>query len=937
MAIIDNIQAAKDAVINNDGIKRTTAALSSATNAAIDSLANFEIDNLNNQGLSFDAFGDVVNTAGNALNNLADVAGDLSKASDSVQNQINKSTAVNQVDNNTVSQTVLTVNQNSVANINTANASQMLGTANRLHSYASYTYRLSLFLLSKEDYKTISDSPESFTPRNALISGAGKDVASTDSGSRHPEFKDDFYFEDLRIQTMVGMNAGSKASNALDFNFTIVEPYGMTFLDRLLIATKGVGSKNYTDMPYLLQIEFFGHKDDGTTNFLPIPGTLKRFPIRLVAMGIEVTTNGATYKCTATPYNMGAFDDKIATAGVNLQVNGNTVEKFFNAPGVAKVGQAIEDQRFDADGKPTKTRSNTQVSVDSLTAGLNGWFEYQKTEGAREFPDEILFNIDEKIAKSKILREGIVAPGKTQMSKPGTTEGSKVAGGAAIGGDPNRKDWIINAGTTIQSIVDTVIRSSDYVHKQIADPNDPKWAGKSGEDIAKELEKTLEWYKVIPSIELLEFDDKANRFAKRITYHIKTYTVYDSKHPLGPSKKPTTWHKEYNYLYTGQNVDILDFKIDFNALFFSLLSINRSSQQTSTVNAAGKKESTKIDLPTKHKGDNNIQGTQTEIKASSGNAESKTQTIDDIQKTLYSNSKADMINITLDIVGDPDFIKQDDVYINPSQGTYDSNTKTTNNQIGGNGSLVMDRGEVFAKVKFRTPVDRSLETGLLREDGRYRESSFSGVYRVLGVMNMFGQGQFKQNVDMIRCYDLSEKEGGSISGERIKDSPQTTKNKQPPVITKKLTNVGNNQSIRAELITTPTVTGNQSNLKQQVLQASGGGLGTLSDSIADAAAAFSGGPLDLGKAVSGAIDELSGAVGLRLPPADINALVSSGSDIVQSGLNLANSFAEGVGVTGAQLDLAQIANNANEFASLAEERIRRSTNGGIDNSNSIFT
>lgn len=259
MAIIDNIQAAKDAVINNDGIKRTTAALSSATNAAIDSLANFEIDNLNNQGLSFDAFGDVVNTAGNALNNLADVEGDLSKASDSVQNQINKSTAVN-LDNNTVSQTVLTVNQNSVANINTANASQMLGTANRLHSYASYTYRLSLFLLSKEDYKTISDSPESFTPRNALISGAGKDVASTDSGSRHPEFKDDFYFEDLRIQTMVGMNAGSKASNALDFNFTIVEPYGMTFLDRLLIATKGVGSKNYTDMPYLLQIEFFGHK-----------------------------------------------------------------------------------------------------------------------------------------------------------------------------------------------------------------------------------------------------------------------------------------------------------------------------------------------------------------------------------------------------------------------------------------------------------------------------------------------------------------------------------------------------------------------------------------------------------------------------------------------------------------------------------------------------
>jgi len=945
MAIIDNIQAAKDAVINNDGVRRTTEALSTATNAAIDSLANFEIDNLNNQGLSFDAFGDVVNTASDALNNLAGVAGELASATSSAQNQLNSSltndTATG-VDNATnVPSTTLTVNQNSVANINTANASGMLGTANRLHNYASYTYRLSLFMLSRDDYHKISDSPESFTPRNAIVSGAGKNVATTDSGTKHPEFNDDFYFEELKIQTMVGMNRASKSSNILELNFTIVEPYGMTFLDRLLIATKGIGSKNYTDMPYLMQIEFFGHKDDGTTDFLPIPGTLKRFPIRILALSIDVGTNGATYKVSASPYNNGAFDDNLATAGVNLQVNGNTVGKFFNDTGVANIGAAVQgakEARGDfSDFAPPIKVSSVQVSVDSFTAGLNGWFEYQKEEGARKHPDVILFSIDPAIANSKILRTNIVPPKKTQMAKPGTTQASQVAGGAPIGGDPNRKDWVINAGTTVQKVIDQVIRASDYVHNQIADPNDPKWAGKSSQQIADELKKPLQWYKVVPSIRLGEFDEKANRFAKIITYHIKTYTVYDSKHPLGPSKKPTTWQKEYNYLYTGQNVDILDFKIEFNALFYQLISINRSSQQTSEVNASGKKEATSMDLPTGKTGNNALQEERREIKGSDGNnAESKTQTIDDIQKNLYSNAKADMINITLDIVGDPDFIKQDDVYINPSQGTYEANTKTENGQIGGNGSLVMDRGELFAKIKFRTPVDRSLETGLLREDGRYRESNFSGVYRILGVMNTFQGGQFKQNIDLIRCYDLEEKAGESISGERGKEATQTPKDKAAPIADSKPIDAGNNQSVTTGVDEFAEI-GNQSGITQQAAQAAGGGLGILSDRVADAATAFSGGPLDLGRAVSGAVDELSGAVGLSLSSTDIGALVSAGSEIVQGGLNLANSFAEGVGVTGAQFDLAQIANDANEFASLADERIRRSTNGSIDNSNSIFT
>ena len=41
------------------------------------------------------------------------------------------------------------------------------------------------------------------------------------------------------------------------------------------------------------------------------------------------------------------------------------------------------------------------------------------------------------------------------------------------------------------------------------------------------------------------------------------YIVYDSKHPQGPTTPPQGAMKEYYYSYTGKNLDILDFQIDY--------------------------------------------------------------------------------------------------------------------------------------------------------------------------------------------------------------------------------------------------------------------------------------------------------------------------------------------------------------------------------------
>jgi hypothetical protein len=134
-----------------------------------------------------------------------------------------------------------------------------------------------------------------------------------------------------------------------------------------------------------------------------------------------------------------------------------------------------------------------------------------------------------------------------------------------------------------------------------------------------------------------------------------------------------------------------------------------------------------------------------------GNDNSSSKTASDIQNSIYSGSRGDMLNLKLKIIGDPQLIKQDDVYNNPGCADYKS---ITNAQIiASNGSLVMDNGELYAKVMFKTPVDIDENTGLMRKDGKYVESVFSGMYKFLTVDNEFRGGKFEQTCDLVRMPD----------------------------------------------------------------------------------------------------------------------------------------------------------------------------------------
>ena len=154
---------------------------------------------------------------------------------------------------------------------------------NPLHAYPSYTYGISLHALSAIEYNDVVKSPKSYRPKHVLIASAGRRDNIGGTFPRSEFFNEDFYFTNLNMTTVIGLNARSRATNAITVNFSINEPYGITLLNRIIDVADSLSTANYIDMPYLLQIDFFGINDAGEIVGI-IPGHTKYIPIKLIKM-----------------------------------------------------------------------------------------------------------------------------------------------------------------------------------------------------------------------------------------------------------------------------------------------------------------------------------------------------------------------------------------------------------------------------------------------------------------------------------------------------------------------------------------------------------------------------------------------------------------------------------------------------------------------------
>lgn len=671
----------------------------------------------------------------------------------------------------------------------------VVGAGNRkniLHSYASYTYGLSLHLLTIGDYNELVETG-TYSPKNVLVASAGRYneiVSGSSAFARNPSFGEDFYFSNLRMTTVIGMGEHNRSTNAIDISFTLIEPYGLTFLDRLLEASEAVFSSNYLENPYLLQIDFFGMDDNGNVQ-QPIPNITKRIPIKILAMDIKMGTNGAEYQIAAMPFNHQAFTESMTNTPINLEITAGTVNGFFKATAsgandlAKKINEAGGERTsrgviVGPDGQETvaplalfsptriaeynKEYSKDQVyTAKSYADALNAYKIQQELKQVVLFSDRYDFKFDSRIGDSPLFAdEKSVSPNELKMSDvstyPGIISGNDGTANAAL--NLKQRKFPIRQGSSIESVVHQMVKNSQYFTSQI---NIREYKSAEEYNIEKDSkdDRSLSWIKIVPSIKLIGFDPFTNSFAKEITYNVLPYEMRNIRFDEAPQGKYgiEDAKKFYNYMYTGENNDIIDLNIEFNAMYYTAKTTYRSNllriygvdgyYNNVTADGSGTCDVAPPAPRTITPNQTKYRHTDKRHISAGGSKTAQEIAAADLLASMATMAQADMLSIDLKIIGDPDFIKQDDIFYKPAFNA-NGEIELASRAITPNGSIASDTQEIIVNLEFKTPTDINDADGLMKFDTRYKASGFSGLYRVLIVDNQFEGGKFTQTLTLSR-------------------------------------------------------------------------------------------------------------------------------------------------------------------------------------------
>lgn len=170
-------------------------------------------------------------------------------------------------------------NNNTTAQIINASFNQrIVPESNVLDEYASYTYAISWYLLTPDQYNEMTRSQKKncaswqllMQSAGAPTKSAGASANSPATAGRNQFFDKDYYIDDLEIDSIIPLKGTGAANTATDIRFKVTEPNGITLIENLykavstLYKQKNVNKNaNYPMAQYCLVVRFYGYNDAG--------------------------------------------------------------------------------------------------------------------------------------------------------------------------------------------------------------------------------------------------------------------------------------------------------------------------------------------------------------------------------------------------------------------------------------------------------------------------------------------------------------------------------------------------------------------------------------------------------------------------------------------------------------------------------------------------
>ena len=609
--------------------------------------------------------------------------------------------------------------------------------SNILHEYVNWSYQIGLYMLDSATYNEFilsGKDSSSLRSRPILKSGGFK---KTGSG-----MKNDLYVSNLRFTSVVGNNKASPNANLFSVEMSVVEPYGVNFLPELKrMADEMGGDQQQFQLPYLLEIKFAGYDDKGKIVTNIKDSGPKLVPCQIINITFNITGAGTTYNITLVPYSQIALNTQFGVARQRLQLYGQNLREIL-VEGPNSLAQALNDQEDDA-----------------------------KDKKLCEFPDRYKFVVvsfgpnnsrNEELLNSKVTFRSTDSD-STVIYRRGTSR--PTAGGPtdAPVNDPLRQYFEVAGGSNIKDVVQRIAMQTKYFQDRMT-TNAPN----------SQRDRPMELIKVIPVVEIGEFDKIRQRYQRTVTYKVTTYFKYGEIYPYAGQATVDQGliAKEYNWLFTGKNQDIINVDLQYNLAYFNLFQ-NASPSASAAMSGTNTVEDT---VAPENPGTNETayaymgQPGQASYTILRGAKDTAVQEYFDQQ--LNNPNNADLVQLDIDIIGDPDWIPQD-LSIRPLGDLVE----ISSNGFDRNGSIAVDAEAVYAKVKFKTPRDYSDTTGLM--ELTTDQTMITGVYQVITVDSVFESGTFKQTLHMVRAKNQTEnKPSNAVNRDNQNSGGRNTRDRQ---------------------------------------------------------------------------------------------------------------------------------------------------------------
>lgn len=635
----------------------------------------------------------------------------------------------------------------------------------------------------------------------------------------------DLYIDDVAIDSLIGAGTEQSGSSiASNIEFTVYEPYSMNgFIEALQVAANAAAYPTYMQAVFALRVRFIGYRDDLPLSAPPevIPNSSRYFCITIAEVEVDVTQEGTRYKCKAVPYNQLGFGTP-NTLTTDIRVAGNTVHEVLtnlfkaintSAKDTAKAarGENAKHDYYEISCPALVAKDRTQEVMNAI---LYSEVPGRTFGGPNSFQSDIIrAQMNDELKEANVFQLGDPAAftnggyvasrpaGSTQpvnstapatstatpttptatpatstpTANPSTTPAQPQSAGSSTnpsaGGDPATNRLVPTQGTVVFGVgrqihdcITAVVRDSKYVR---------------GDLLTRQVQQAQEtgnpeviYFTVRLEVELIpEFDTIANKYYCIYRYVLEPYRMHYSRIP-GYEQGETDYtaikeqvKREYNYIYSGKNVDILKFQLKFDTLFYTAIpamlgnrpdrtNAPQSVGQNNTVEARAQNSNVAVSQTTNPNPQANPTPTVVIDPASvtTNRVDAAGQPQADPYYRLAQNlhnavlNTVDLVQGTLEILGDPYFL------VTGGMGNRNLSLSADSIYQTEDGEAAITQGDLIININFKTPKDIAVggrNSGFLEFDTKLLP--FSGLYRVITLKSNFKDGIFTQAIDVVRC------------------------------------------------------------------------------------------------------------------------------------------------------------------------------------------